>query len=310
MPLAWPLLHAGWPEVASSSSSSSPHPKRLLLWACNRFDYGAVGDELWYETVGNLSNRPAVTLVSSTAFEWRYAQLLRTSHFPSDAIVRPLGLLPGGTRDGNLGTRDGNLADCRDNLAEPNGMPACADRPSRFFVLPKINEARLSLADALSARGIEVWTPGIWPHSMQSWGGPRAVAAFRAAVHVPYAPTTFALYEHAVAGLLTFIPSASLLVSLYEKRNLFFQATQHDFVTTGHSAPDLATVLVATEWYAPENAPCFVYFDSLDDLDTKLHATDYGAHQDALRAWATEHINTTLARWRMLDRALLREDGR
>ena len=234
MPLAWPLLHAGWPGVASSSSSS-PRPKRLLLWACNRFDYGAVGDELWYETVGNLSNRPAVTLVSSTAFEWRYAartyrgrtvdvfaqhvhvrvhghvyvgvhvhvcvcpmcmhvpsyvhafpavilvssedllsggtrngctvhahahictctiythttctsssgryaQLLRNSHFPSDAIVRPLGLLPGGTRDGNLGTRDGNLADCRDNLAEPNGMPACADRPSRFFVLPKINE--------------------------------------------------------------------------------------------------------------------------------------------------------------------------
>lgn len=170
-------------------------------------------------------------------------------------------------------------------------------------------QARLGLADALIARGIKVWTPGIWPHSMQSWGGPRAVAAFRAAVHVPYAPTTFALYEHAVAGLLTFIPSASLLVSLYEKRNLFFQATQHDFVTTGHSAPNLATVLAATEWYAPENAPCFVYFDSLDDLDTKLRATDYGAQQDALRAWATEHINTTLARWRMLDRALLREDG-
>ena len=230
MPLAWPLLHAGWPEV--SSSSSSPRPKRLLLWACNRFDYGAVGDELWYETVGNLSNRPAVTLVSSTAFEWRYAarsyrpcncttcactwactrkccctyacmrmcyvhacpavtvvsrrpsnggtrnrctvhvhahictcaicthatctfssgryaQLLRTSHFPSDAIVRPLGLLPGGiglgTRDGDLGARDGDLTDGRDTLADRNGMPTRADQPNRFFVLPKINEVPDSL---------------------------------------------------------------------------------------------------------------------------------------------------------------------
>ena len=186
-------------------------------------------------------------------------------------------------------------------------MPPLSERPQTIFVLPKINEAKLHLAAQLSSKGFQVWTPGIWPSGMQSWGGPHAVASFLAAVHIPYAPTTFALYEHAAAGLLTFVPSRDLLVSLYEKRGLFFQATRHDFVTTGHQTSDLSpSLLLTTEWYAEENHACFVYFDSLDDLATKLRETDYRARREELRGWAGRHVNTTLARWRMLDRALVR----
>ena len=60
----------------------------------------------------------------------------------------------------------------------------------------------------------------------------------------------------------------------------------------------------ATASYAPENAPCFVHFDSLDDLVVRLASTDYEARRAALKAWAEAHTNTTLSRWRMLDDAL------
>ncbi len=97
----------------------------------------------------------------------------------------------------------------------------------------QVNEARLGIAVALAARGLPVWTPGVWPEAMQQWGGPAAVRGFRAAVHVPYAPTTFALFEHAQAGLVTFIPTPRLLLHLYETRGLFFQVSRRTWTTDG-----------------------------------------------------------------------------
>ena len=291
MPLAWPLLLGGWPE-GGGRRGAGRRPRRLLLWVCNRFDYGAVGDDSWYAAVRGLASRPAVTVVSSTPLEWKYAQYVRGTPFPSPSVLRPSG------------------AAAPSEPPIPDPVPVGIDRPSTFFVLPKVNEAKLGLAEALAARGLPVWTPGVWPSGMQQWGGPAAVAAFRAAVHVPYAPTTFALYEHAQAGLLTFLPSAALMLRLYEARGLFFQATRHDFVTTGRGTEPLTEgMLSATEWYDAANAACFVYFDSMDDLVSKLRETDYAARRRQLREWAEEHTNTTLRRWQMLDEFLLRGGG-
>lgn len=255
-----------------------------MLWVCNRFDYGAVGEDEWYRTIKALASRPAVSVLSSAAFEWKYAQHVRKAPFPSPAVLPPIGL----------------LAAAESAPADP--VPPSIDKPRTFFVLPKINEAKMELADALTARGVAVWTPGVWPSGMQRWGGPRAVRTFRAAIHIPYAPVTFALYEHAVtAGLLTFVPSAELLLKLHARRGLFFQSTSTDFVTTGHGTGELTqSMLRSTEWYAPANAPCFVYFDSLDDLVEKLESTDYERRRTELAAWAEGHTNSTLRRWKMI----------
>jgi hypothetical protein len=282
-PLAWPLLRAGWPERGGGH-------QRLMLWVCNRFDYGAVGDGEWYKTVRDLASRPAVSVLSSAAFEWKYAQHVRKAPFPSPAVLPPIGM----------------LAASED--APPDPVPPAVDKRVTYFVLPKVNEARMDLAEALAARGVAVWTPGVWPSRMQGWGGPRAVSAFRAAIHIPYAPVTFALYEHAVtARLLTFVPSAALLLKLHAKRGLFFQSTRTDFVTTGHGTGELTLAMLrSTEWYAPANAPCFVYFDSLEDLIQKLESTDYASRRAELAEWAERHTNSTLRRWQMIDTFLVK----
>jgi tetratricopeptide (TPR) repeat protein len=301
-PLAWPLLDAGWPQTSSgaaaagavsgASPSDTPPPARrpkLLLWVCNRFDYGAVGDEAWYAAVRSVRDSAAVTVVSSTHFEWWYATHVRAVDFPSPAVLRPIGLMS------------------PDEPAPHDPVPASVDRPASLFVLPKVNEARLGLAAALAARGLPVWTSGVWPDAMQQWGGPMAVRTFRAVVHVPYAPTTFALFEHAQAGLITFIPTPRLLVHLYQTRGLFFQSTRHDFVTTGAGTEELTEAMLgATEWYSAANDACFVQFDSLDDLEAQLRTIDLDQRRHRLQLWAHAHTNTTRARWRMLDRFLLR----
>ena len=297
-PLAWPLLDAGWPQTSSgvaaagASPSHTPPPARrpkLLLWVCNRFDYGAVGDVAWYSAVRSVRDSAAVTIVSSTHFEWWYATHVRAVDFPSPAVLRPIGLMS------------------PDEPTPLDPVPASVDRTTSLLVLPKVNEARLGLAAALAARGLPVWTPGVWPDAMQHWGGPKAARTFRAVVHVPYAPTTFALFEHAQAGLITFIPTPRLLVHLYQTRGLFFQSTMHDFVTTGAGTEDLTeTMLGATEWYSAANDACFVQFDSLDDLEARLRTIDLDERRRRLQHWALAHTNTTRARWRMLDRFLLR----
>ena len=283
-PLAWPLLLAvARGGVGHGGGARRP---RLLLWVCNRFDYGAVGDE-WYTAVRGLAGRPAVAVVSSTPLEWKYAQYVRGTPFPSPSVLRPSGL----------------SAPSEPPIADP--IPPSVDRARTLFLLPKINEARLGLQKALEGAGVAVWTPGTWPHGMQRWGGPRAVASFRAALHVPYAPTTFALFEHAQAGLLTFVPSAALLLRWYKQGALFFQATPADFVATRRRTADLTEGgLRATEWYDAENAPCFVYFDSLDDLKAKLRETDYDARRRQLRECKRGTHSTTLRRWQMLDEFL------
>ena len=288
--LARPMLQAGWPDAASGA--------RLLLWVCNRFDYGVVGDAAYYQLWRQLPQLPRVTVVASTAAEISYAAEARGVDFPSAAVIKPLGLLADG----------GDAAAAAADWSDP--IPPSVDRARTLFLLPKINEARLGLRAALEGAGIAVWTPGTWPHGMQRWGGPRAVASFRAALHVPYAPTTFALFEHAQAGLLTFVPSAALLLRWYKQGALFFQATPADFVATRRRTADLtAAALAATEWYDAENAPCFVYFDSLDDLKAKLPLADDEKRREALREWAARHTNSTIGRWRMIDRFLVRGEA-
>ena len=291
------MLQHGWPGAGSRT--------RLLLWVCNRFDYGVVGDEEYYALLRAAAANPRVTLVAYTPFEHSYAREVRGVAWASAALLRPIGL---------FADKAGP-----DAVARLEAAPRGAERGRSFFVTPKVNEARLGLPAALRALGVPVWTPGTWPHTAERWAGANcdarcaaaAVASFRATIHVPYAPSTFALFEQAQAGRLTFVPSVPLMLQWAAHEQLFFQATPTDFVSTGRgTAPLSRQHLEATEYYDPLNAELFVYFDSLADLQRKLAETDYAAREVRLRAWAERHTNTTSQRWQTLSTFLIGAGGR
>ena len=122
-----------------------------------------------------------------------------------------------------------------------------------------------------------------------------------------YAPSTFALFEQAQAGKLTFVPSVGLMLKWYASDDLFFQATPNDFVATGmDSRPLSAQMLEMTEYYDPANAALFVYFDSLKDLRRQVAETDYAERERGVREWAARHTNTTARRWQAIDAYLAR----
>lgn len=87
------------------------------------------------------------------------------------------------------------------------------------------------------------------------------------------------------------------------------QATSSDFVSTGEGTAALSLeLLLGTEWYNPQNAALFEYFNSWEDLVAKLGATDYDARGARIRQWAERHTRSTLNRWRLIDRFLV-QDG-
>ena len=191
---------------------------------------------------------------------------------------------------------------------------SAAERARTFFLVPKVNEARLGLKEALQQLGVAAWTPGTWPHTAGRWAGEacdascasRVVGSFHATIHVPYAPSTFALFEQAQAGKLTFVPSVGLMLKWYATEHLFFQATPNDFVATGMgSEPLSARLLEMTEYYDPANAALFVYFDSLKDLKRRVAETDYAERERGVREWAARHTNTTARRWEAIDAYLI-----
>ena len=52
-----------------------------------------------------------------------------------------------------------------------------------------------------------------------------------------------------------------------------------------------------TEWYLPENAELFVYFDSWDDLVQKINTIDYAAKSHTIKMFAQKHRSTMLSFW-------------
>ena len=294
--IARPMLQAGWPGRGSSA--------RLLLWVCNRFDYGVVADAEYYALFRALPER--VSVVAYTPFELEYARALRGVDLDAAATIRPIGLFaPPATATAPAASIEGAAG----------GPPAAAERARTFFLVPKVNEARLGLKEALQQLGVLAWTPGTWPHTAGRWAGEacdascasRVVGSFRATIHVPYAPSTFALFEQAQAGKLTFVPSVGLMLKWYASDDLFFQATPNDFVATGmDSRPLSAQMLEMTEYYDPANAALFVYFDSLKDLRRQVAETDYAERERGVREWAARHTNTTARRWQAIDAYLAR----
>eukprot|EP00966_Prymnesium_polylepis_P316941 7323148-Prymnesium_polylepis.1 len=97
------------------------------------------------------------------------------------------------------------------------------------------------------------------------------------------------------------------MLNFFHGRHIFFQATPHDFVTTGDGTLPLdRTALLSTEFYAPENAPLFEYFDDFDDLAQRLQRLDVTARRREILVWAQAHKNTTLRRWQAIDEHLAR----
>lgn len=238
-------------------------PKGLIIWICNRFDY--------CDEATNDCGFPDAA----------YYELFRT------AIDRPRTVVASYTAFEHHHARARGIA--LDTLTvRPVGarlprkhtalVPGDVDRAATCFVPTYHNDVAAALASRLQACGAGAYTG--------RYGGPWDLRGFKAIVHVPYAWSNFALFENLQSGLPYLIPSRRFLTEELATLPGFYW-----------SPPYLPDRLDLSEWYDPDHAGVFIYFDSWEHLAELAHS-DLSAHAAPIAAFCRAHTDRTVEQWR------------
>ena len=235
----------------------------LVVWVCNRFDYVdeqtndcAFPDAGYYELFRKVRDDERVEIASYTPFEIVHARE-RGVDLGSE-VIRPLGLRPPMPLD--------------------SPVPASVRPEACVLVPPYLNDRMFDLPRRCENFGVRAYCG--------NYAGAGDAARFRAVVHVPYAWSTFAFFEHLQNGMAVFVPSLAFFRELAATPG-FFWPNMHD------DCLDLA------EWFAPEH-DFLVRYDSWDDLGRRLQTTDLDAVRRATRSAALRHADATIRAWERL----------
>ena len=238
----------------------------LVVWVCNRFDYAdeatndcGFPDPDYYALFRRASSHPRVHIAPYTPFEYHYAR--RFGVELGERVIKPIGR---------------RLA-----RSTPQLVPPVIDKSATLFIPPYNNDSvMMDLAAHVSSLGA--------PAYCGRYGGPEDLAGFRAVVHIPYAWSTFALFENLQNAIPMFVPHQRFLLRIARRRGFFWP-----------EAPMLPSLQRVSEWYAPGH-DFFVYFRSWRDLRRKLRAVDLDDVRRRMRQFAAQHAYATLASWRGL----------
>lgn len=249
--------------------------KPLLIWICNRFDYsdqasldGEFPDAEYYQLFQEARQMPNVKMVAYTPFEQHYARSKGIEI--GNRLITPSAPIPSSKID------------------SPS-IPSHIAKEESFFLPPYHNETLfMNLAERCTKLGI--------PAYCGRYGGPSDLCDFKGIIHLPYAWSNLALFENLALGIPYFLPSKRFFQELTTQDGYF----HHDpALLLNENLFDLS------EWYAPDRKEIFIYFDSWDDLVEKIATTNYAAQRQKILAFAQQHRETMLARWRALFQEML-----
>jgi hypothetical protein len=283
-PLARPFLQNHW-------------RKPLLIWVCNRFDY-LVYDEDFTNLIRDIPNRSLVRIFGYTFIEPVYAKYIRGVDWGNDLVIKPIGK--------NLESKDKvkqythshnppvfppeNLSTPLSITIEEKGVEyKNPENIGKFYVPLYGNETNL-----VNVRWIldelEVANDSFrFQHISE-------LLEFQGIVTIPYAWSTFALFERMQLGMVVFVPSEAFLMKLFLENN-------HPVRKWWFQDPfylEHPERLAWSEWYCPENREFFVYFDSWLDLGDKLKNTDYAAKSERILKRGKEHEQYVMGQWKII----------
>lgn len=247
------------------------YKKPLIIWICNRFDYTDTHsldcpfpDSEFYALFAAACGQENVQVISYTPFEHHYARSKGIE--TKGLLITPCAPLLG----------PGLMA------LQHSQIPAHVDRKASFFLPPYHNENKfMDLSAHFQKLNI--------PHYRGRYAGPLDLEGFKGIIHLPYNWSNLALFENLALGIPYFIPSRGFFKQLVSQGNYFHgdlgQLLREDLF-------DLS------EWYAPDRAALFTYFDSWEDLKKKIEEADFGMLRAKTLAYAQTYRTTMLDRWK------------
>ena len=104
-----------------------------------------------------------------------------------------------------------------------------------------------------------------------------------------YQWSNMCFFENIQMGKVHFVPSKKCVRALCQS-----DAPTHHVM----QFMDRDNTYQFNEWYAPEHKELIVYYDSFEDLKQKVEQTDYLAMSEKILAFADNHRDKMLRKWR------------
>lgn len=239
--------------------------KPLVIWICNRFDYY---DESSLDC--DFPDQEYYALFSDACHQENVKVVSYTAYeriYAEDKgidvgplLIKPIGFIP--------------------KTLEASSIPTHVCKEESFFLPPYHNETIFKNMGAhCNQIGINTYCG--------RYNGVKDLEAFKGVIHLPYSWSNLALFESMQLGIVYFIPSANFLRILYQSGNYFIPNMNEHFYSV-------------SEWYCKENAPCFIYFDSWDDLKDKIANTDFAKKKQIIKKMGEQHAVDTLKMWQFV----------
>ena len=244
--------------------------KLLMIWICNRFDYEIQPETIdpeFYRLLRDIPNRKNVFIFGYSMIEPIYSRQFKNVDI-GRFIIKPIGK--------NL------ISDDKRQTYK------CEDI---FYVPSYHNETNLmNLSEHLTTLGIQ--------NKCERFNHISELLIYKGIICIPYAWSTFALFERMQHGIVTFIPTIRFLMELFTRGapNGWFQPPFHSYMPE-YFQPELLSL---SEWYCEENKDLFVYFDTWDDLQEKVKTIDFIKKTETILLFAKEHQDEMLGRWKQI----------
>ncbi len=238
--------------------------KPLIIWICNRFDYydGASLD-------CNFPDAEYYQLFANACKQPNVSMIGYTAYEHRYAKLKGI----------NTGTRLIKPTGLCTNPRLDSAIPSKIVKSETFFLPPYHNETNfMNASNYYTQLGIKNYCG--------KYNGPKDLEEFKAIIHLPYAWSNFALFENLHLGIPYLIPSVKFMRTLIRQNNYFMTS-------------DIGAFRLS-EWYAAENAPFFIYFDSWQDLALKANTTNFAQQKETLKQLGHKHAQEMLERWKEL----------
>ena len=240
------------------------HHLNIIIYVTNRFDWGFFyGDDydksVYTKLLANASRNPRVRFCSDNRYDQYYCSIHNIQFYYGDIIrlTPPL----------------------REPVSPINNKAFVYDRgtPLHRYI------------NAMPDNRIEYDVFG-------GEGYPRFrdmahISEYKCIFHLPYQTNIQGLWENLGYGNIYLIPSKRFLKELVDTAHWYYWEEKSKGGELLQKSLDLA------EWYQPELANFFVYFDYWEDIHNKFYHTDFMEKKRALYAYMQKHNRVHIGRW-------------
>lgn len=248
---------------------------KLIIWICNRFDYGMMNEPNYYDMIKAFKNNSRVKFVASTFWEkiWCLKYGIDILDVP---VINPLGKV-----DLNL---EKYIPSSRiydewynnsSNITEADVYVPFYHNDNVFF----------NMGSFLTNNGITVCNT--------TFKNPNELKNIKCCVTLPDTFCKWFSFESIHLALPVILPSKEFLLELCKRSNYIFNMT-------GYGGAELMTddLIKLSEWYNPKFDTCRIYFNSFDEIPSLIKFIDKQKMSDVFKECSNSHENAILNKWK------------